>query len=103
MVTYLKINEDVFRAVADPTRRSILDALRAGPIGVNQLAAAFPVSRPAISKHLRVLRASKLVKEKRKGRFRMYQLNAVPLKNIDQWLSEYRVFWQQNLRSVRGS
>jgi DNA-binding transcriptional ArsR family regulator len=101
MVTHSKTNEDVFGAVADPTRRSILDALRAGPVPVNQLAAAFPMSRPAISKHLRVLRASKLVKEKRKGRFRMYQLNPAPLKNVDQWLSEYRIFWQQNLRSLK--
>ena len=95
------MNQDVFHAVADPTRRAILDSLRKGPVGVNQIASAFPVSRPAISKHLRVLRASKLVKEKRQGRFRMYQLNPGPLKNVDQWISEYRMFWQQNLRSLK--
>ena len=95
------MNQDVFHAVADPTRRAILDSLRKGPVGVNQIASAFSVSRPAISKHLRVLRSSKLVKEKRQGRFRMYQLNPGPLKNVDQWISEYRVFWQQNLRSLK--
>lgn len=94
-------NYDVYRAVADPTRRAILDFLRSGPRPVNQLAAAFPMSRPAISKHLRVLRSSRLVKEKRQGRFRMYQLNPLPLRDLDRWLDEYRIFWQKHLRSLK--
>ena len=95
-------NYDVYHAIADPTRRAILDFLRTGPRQVNQVAAEFPMSRPAISKHLRVLRSSKLVKEKRQGRFRMYQLNPMPLRDLDRWLEEYRVSWQRNLRSLKN-
>jgi DNA-binding transcriptional ArsR family regulator len=94
-------NYDVYHAIADPTRRAILDFLRTGPQQVNKVAAEFPMSRPAISKHLRVLRSSKLVKEKRQGRFRMYQLNPLPLRDLDRWLEEYRAFWQRNLRSLK--
>src|SRR6185503_20189927 len=61
-------HSDVFSAVADPTRRAILDRLRKGPSPVNELASGFRVSRPAISKHLRILRTARLVHEKRKGR-----------------------------------
>jgi DNA-binding transcriptional ArsR family regulator len=95
-------NYDVYHAIADPTRRAILDFLRTGPRQVNQVAAEFPMSRPAISKHLRVLRSSKLVKEKRQGRFRMYQLNPMPLRDLDRWLEEYRVSWQRNLRNLKN-
>ena len=94
-------NYDVYHAISDPTRRAILDFLRTGPQQVNQVAAEFPMTRPAISKHLRVLRSSKLVKEKRQGRFRMYQLNPLPLRDLDRWLEEYRVFWQRNLRGLK--
>ncbi|HEY6353423.1 MAG TPA: metalloregulator ArsR/SmtB family transcription factor, partial [Burkholderiaceae bacterium] len=63
---------DVFRAIADPTRRSILDRLRAGPARAGALAADFHTSRPAISKHLRVLRQARLVVDSRIGRERVY-------------------------------
>ena len=65
---------DVFRAIADPTRRAMLDRLRAGPAPVNALASDFRQSRPAISKHLRVLREARLVTEQRSGRQRVYEL-----------------------------
>jgi len=66
---------DPFRGVADPTRRAMLDYLIARPHGVGELADHFDVSRPAISKHLRVLRDSSLVRERRDGRNRIYELN----------------------------
>ena len=93
---------DVFRAVADPTRRAILDFLRKGPRSVNQIAGTFPVSRPAISKHLRVLRGSRLVKEHRQGRLHLYELNSRPLRNVDKWIGEYRIFWQKSLRHLKA-
>ena len=67
-------NTDIFRAIADPTRRAILDRLRQGPAAVNVLAAEFSQSRPAISKHLRVLNDANVVSEHRAGRERIYRI-----------------------------
>ena len=92
---------DVFRVIADPTRRAILDRLRAGPAPVNELASDFAQSRPAISKHLRVLRASRLVTEERVGRERLYALRPAPLQKAMSWLEGYRAFWQRNLGSLK--
>ncbi len=66
-----------------------------------KIAEAFPVSRPAISKHLRLLRRAHLVQEKREGRHRLYQLNPEPLKAVDSWLQQYRVFWQASLTNLK--
>jgi DNA-binding transcriptional ArsR family regulator len=93
--------EAVFGALADPTRRAVLDLLRRGSQPAGQIAEAFPVSRPAISKHLRVLRRAHLVSEKRNGRHRFYHLNPEPLKTVDSWLEQYRGFWQTNLGSLK--
>ena len=90
-----------FAALADPTRRAMLDLLRQGSLPAGQIARAFPVSRPAISKHLRLLRKAHLVEEKREGRHRIYQLNSEPLKAVDLWLEQYRVFWQTSLTSLK--
>ena len=92
---------DAFRAVADPTRRAVLDLLRRGSLPAGDIARNFTVSRPAISKHLRVLRAAELVREERVGRQRMYRLNAGPLRDIDGWLERYRQFWQANLANLK--
>lgn len=92
---------DVFRAIADPTRRAILDRLRAGPTPVNSLAADFHQSRPAISKHLRVLREAHLVSEQRAGRERMYKLEPRPLQTALGWLEGYRAFWQISLMNLK--
>ena len=90
-----------FQALADPTRRAVLDLLRRGSQPAGQIAEAFPVSRPAISKHLRQLRKARLVVESRHGRHRVYQLNAEPLKAVDSWLEQYRQFWQMNLSNLK--
>jgi DNA-binding transcriptional ArsR family regulator len=91
----------VFRAVADDTRRAILDHLGAGPLTVNEIAAAFPVSRPAISRHLRLLRRAKLVAEHKSGRRRIYRLNPHPLREIDEWLTRYRLMWSAMLMDLK--
>ena len=92
---------DVFRAVADPTRRAILDRLRAGSAPVNALADDFHQSRPAISKHLRVLRQAHLVSEQRVGRERRYKLHPAPLQQVAGWIEGYRSFWQVNLTQLK--
>jgi DNA-binding transcriptional ArsR family regulator len=92
---------DVFHAVADPTRRAILDRLRRGALPVNDLASGFRVSRPAISKHLRVLRNAKLVREQKDGRQRIYQLEAKRIEDVAKWADTYREFWQHSLNNLK--
>lgn len=91
----------VFHALADPTRRAVLDLLRAGTLPAGQIARSFPVSRPAVSKHLGLLRHAGLVREYRRGRQRLYRLNPQPLKSVDQWLSHYRGFWSAKLLHLK--
>ena len=93
--------EVAFSALADPTRRAVLDLLRAGTRPAGEIARAFPVSRPAISKHLRILRRAHLVEERREGRHRMYQLNPEPLKAVDSWIEQYRSFWSASLTNLK--
>ena len=92
---------DVFRAISDPTRRALLDRLRGGPAPVNVLAAEFSQSRPAISKHLRVLRQAQLVQETRAGRERLYELDPTRLQKVVAWIEGYRAFWQTSLTSLK--
>lgn len=87
----------IYRAIADPTRRAILDKLRSGPVPANTIAEGFRQSRPAVSRHLRVLRSAHLVAVRSQGRERHYYLDPAPLKTVAEWLEEYRVFWQANL------
>src|SRR5208283_3250039 len=94
--------EATFHALADPTRRAVLDLLRAGAQPAGRIAESFPVSRPAISKHLRQLRKARLVVEHRRGRHRFYQLNPAPLKAVDTWIERYRSFWQMNLTNLKN-
>ena len=94
--------EAAFQALADPTRRAVLDLLRHGSQPAGQIASAFPVSRPAISKHLRLLRRAHLVREHREGRHRVYQLNPEPLRAVDSWIEQYRVFWTASLNNLKS-
>jgi DNA-binding transcriptional ArsR family regulator len=103
-VTYspTQTTEAAFQALADPTRRAVLDLLRRGSQPAGQIASAFPVSRPAISKHLRLLRRAHLVREHREGRHRVYQLNPEPLREVDSWIEQYRVFWSTSLTNLKA-
>src|ERR1700677_2539344 len=102
-VTYSpgKAMETTFQALADPTRRAVLDLLRRGSQPAGEIAGAFSISRPAISKHLRLLRRAHLVREHREGRHRVYRLNPEPLRAVDTWLDQYRNFWKMNLSNLR--
>jgi len=99
-VTYS--SDEIFGALADPTRRAMLDMLRLGSQPAGRIAQSFPVSRPAISKHLRVLRRAHLVSERRDGRHRLYSLNPEPIKSVDSWVEQYRVFWQSSLENLKA-
>lgn len=103
-VTYTasRSQEAIFQALADPTRRAVLDLLCRGSQPAGQIASAFPVSRPAISKHLRLLRRAHLVREHREGRHRVYQLNPEPLRAVDSWIEQYRVFWTKSLNNLKA-
>lgn len=91
---------DVYQAIADPTRRRILDLLAEKERPVTELAAPFAMSRPAVSQHLRVLLEAGLVAERRAGRRRLYRLQAGPLQDIDGWLGAYRRFWGIRLQAL---
>src|SRR5258707_704389 len=88
-----KQSEAVFRAIADPTRREILGLLRGGRRSVGEIARNFRTSRPAVSKHLRLLRSAGLVVTHRKGTARICELNAMPLRAVEGWLHDYEAFW----------
>lgn len=87
----------VFRALADPTRREMLELLRKRERTVQELAEPFDMSQPAVSQHLAVLRDSGLVSARRDGRTRVYKLEPRNLKAIDDWLEHYRCFWTEKL------
>lgn len=86
-----------FAALADPTRRAILERLAKGPATVKELAEPFKLSLPAISKHLKVLEQAGLIERGREAQWRPAQLQAAPLKEASQWLEPYRQIWEENL------
>jgi len=102
MVTVSQARHDVvFRAIADPTRRNILRLLRGGERSVGEIAANFEQSRPAISKHLRVLRSAGLIMTHERGTARICELNAKPLRTVDTWLRDYKAFWSESMRNLK--
>jgi DNA-binding transcriptional ArsR family regulator len=92
----------VFEAVADPTRRAILDHLRTGEVGAGELARRFPVSRPAIARHVRVLRQAGLVRARRQAQARFYSIEPTGLAEIDRWLQPYRLFWAARMVALKS-
>jgi DNA-binding transcriptional ArsR family regulator len=92
-----------YQAIADPTRRQILDVLKNyGPQKAGDLAERFPrISRPAVSKHLRVLRSARLVAQRKAGREVWYRLEADPLGQVHQWLDQYEDFWRDRLARLK--
>ena len=97
-----KQNNAAFRAIADPTRREILSLLRSGPRTVGEITLNFRTSRPAISKHIRVLRSAGLVQSRKNGTARVCRLNAKPLRTVSAWLREYEAFWGESLRGLKN-
>lgn len=91
-----------YRAISDGTRRRILDALSEDKMTAGAIAERFPrISRPAVSKHLAILKRSRLVKVEKRGRERVYALNAAPLRDVDAWVRRYETFWDQQLQALK--
>jgi DNA-binding transcriptional ArsR family regulator len=85
----------VFGALADPTRRAILARLTDGDLTVGELSAPFPVSQPAISRHLKVLEGAGLISRSRRATARLSHLEAEPLRDATAWLARYQAFWDE--------
>jgi DNA-binding transcriptional ArsR family regulator len=100
MVTNSHRLDLVFAALADPTRRAILARLSEGETTVGDLARPFEISRPAISKHLRVLERAGLVRRARDGRLSRCGLDAAPMRDAAEWVDTYRVFWESQLEAL---
>jgi DNA-binding transcriptional ArsR family regulator len=92
----------VFFALSDQTRRGLLGRLRGVELTAGALADGFHVTRPAVSRHLRILREAHLVSERRRGRERVYTLTAAPLAGATSWLDDYRAFWQARLGDLKA-
>jgi DNA-binding transcriptional ArsR family regulator len=92
--------EAVLRALADESRRTVLEALANGPATAGELAALLPIARPGVSRHLRVLRAAGLVEVRQQAQRRVYSLRPEPLAEVDDWLGRYRELWQQRLDAL---
>ncbi|WP_456826192.1 ArsR/SmtB family transcription factor [Cellulomonas sp. P5_E12] len=90
----------VLHAVADPSRRTVLEILRRHPATAGELAAALPIARPGVSRHLRVLREAGLVEVRQESQRRIYTLRPEPLVEVDQWLEGYRALWQNRLDAL---
>ena len=86
----------LFAALADPTRRAILARLAQGEATVNELAEPFDMTLPAVSKHLKVLQHAGLVEQGRQAQWRPCRLQAEPLKQVDDWVEQYRMFWEES-------
>ena len=92
--------EAALRAVADESRRTMLETLASSPASAGELAEALPIARPGVSRHLRVLREAGLIDVRREAQRRIYSLRPEALIEVDEWLAEYRVLWQSRLDAL---
>jgi len=92
--------EAVLRALADESRRTMLETLTRGPATAGELAALLPIARPGVSRHLRVLREAGLVAVRQEAQRRVYSLHPEPLAEVDEWLSRYRALWEHRLDAL---
>src|SRR5262245_22999624 len=95
------VETEIFRALADPTRRAIFEWLARREMSVSQLKAGFDVSQPAISQHLAALRGAGLVSERREGRFAYYRVDPKGLAPLVSWIDRYRAFWPTRIEKLK--
>jgi DNA-binding transcriptional ArsR family regulator len=95
------MESDIFKALADPTRRSVFEKLAAGAMNASELRAGMAISQPAISQHLAVLRSAGLVRERREGRFVNYEVDPHGLVQIGRWLARYRAYWPRRIDDLK--
>jgi DNA-binding transcriptional ArsR family regulator len=93
---------DVFRALADPTRRALFEQLNAREMTVSELTAGLAISQPAVSQHLAALRNAGLVFERREGRFAYYRADPKALKPLVGWIDRYRTYWPKRIARLRN-
>jgi DNA-binding transcriptional ArsR family regulator len=96
------IKTDIFKALADPTRRTIFEKLGDGAMNASALRDGLAISQPAMSQHLAVLRNARLVREKRQGRFVNYEVDPEGLAIIGDWLARYRAYWPEQVDALRN-
>lgn len=92
---------DVFQAIADPTRRQVLQLLTKEDKAIAEIAVQFPISRTAVVKHLQILEQAKLVSAKKHGREKIYTLHASKLKDVEDWLNYFNLFWDNKLTQLQ--
>ncbi|KAA8729459.1 MAG: metalloregulator ArsR/SmtB family transcription factor [Ewingella americana] len=92
---------DIFKALADPTRRAIFDKLVAGSMNASALREGMPITQSAMSQHLAVLRNAHLIREEKQGRFVNYDVDPDGVALIAQWLAKYRAFWPERIDSLK--
>ncbi|WP_299626592.1 helix-turn-helix transcriptional regulator [Pelagibius sp.] len=95
------VESDVFKALADPTRRSIFEKLAGGGMNASALREGMTISQPAMSQHLSVLRNAGLVREERQGRFVNYEVDPEGLALIARWLARYRAYWPARIEALK--
>ena len=91
---------DVFQAIADPTRREIINILATKPLNLNAIADRFDISRPAISQHIKILIACDLIKVKKEGRERYCEVKFEKLSEVATWVEQYQTFWTSKLDAL---
>ncbi|MGZ5135038.1 MAG: ArsR/SmtB family transcription factor, partial [Flavitalea sp.] len=94
------MRRDVFQAIADPTRRAIISMIARQPLNLNSVAENFDVSRPAISKHIKILTECGLVTIRQQGRERYCEAQLHKLNEVAEWIEQYRVFWTSKLDAL---
>lgn len=97
------MQRDVFQAIADPTRRAIIDLLANQQLPVNEVAGNFEMSRPAVSKHLKILDECGLVVIRKEGRKRLYRSDPRKLQEVAEWTARYQKFWTQKLDALEAA
>lgn len=98
--TILETRRDVFQAIADPTRRAIIHLLAQQPLNLNAVADNFDISRPAVSKHIRILTECGLIIIKKQGRERFCNANFKSLREVADWVAHYQLFWTDRLNAL---
>jgi DNA-binding transcriptional ArsR family regulator len=94
------MRRDVFQAIADPTRREIINLISRGSLNLNSVAGNFEISRPAVSKHIKILTECGLIIIKQQGRERYCEANLTSLNEVSKWIEQYRIFWTKKLDAL---
>lgn len=102
-MTYVSImiENDLFKALADPTRRAIFEKLAQGGMNAGALREGLEISQPAASQHLAVLRAAKLIREEKRGRFTHYEVDPEGVALLAGWLAKYRAWWPERIEALK--